>query len=227
MSVASGKEIILYRGNTTWPFSDEDTQTTDHQYDIKKLILNIFYIHDTVIEIFQSEIAFASPSSPKPVLASYGAGPCVIIGGYDKVHKIGFIAHFSHEGEVFIGALAIREKLQKMLAGRKGDFEVVLKGGITSDSLSQRTIVQVTSFLERFRETKLGFSLNLVSTDFLESHDDASKSLCIDTRNGTIREYDPLVHNPFHYRKLSPRDIEWARDSFEHSPRLKDLTEEI
>jgi len=47
-----------------------------------------------VMEVMQREYGITHASDSKTVLASYGAGPCVMLVGHEPNKKIGFIAHY-------------------------------------------------------------------------------------------------------------------------------------
>jgi len=48
-----------------------------------------------VVEVFQREFGVTRGDDPKPVLATYGLGPCVAMVGWSPEHKVGFL--ISHQ----------------------------------------------------------------------------------------------------------------------------------
>ncbi len=177
---------------------------------------------DVIAEAFQAEVVFSSSVDPKPIIASYGAGPCVIVGGYDKVHQVGFVAHFSCSGEVLAGGIKIIKKLKALIPeDRTGQFDLVLKGGIKTEEVSEKTLATISHWVGMTNELSRKCSFQVRSVESLASPREDSKSLAIDTRTGAMRDYDPLRDNPIHYRRLNQEDIKWAQRSFEVEPKLK------
>lgn len=173
---------------------------------------------DSIVEAFQAEVVFSHAKDPKPVIASYGAGPCIIVAGYELEARIGFVAHFSHAGEVEVGKDRIVSKLSNMLGGRAGKFDLSLKGGIIGDETSAATSKSIMKWVS---SCVMGIVLTVASSDPLINSAAESKSVLLDTRNGSMRTYSPLEDNPNHYRRLQESDFIWARDSFEKEAKLK------
>ncbi len=215
--------LSIYSGRTSpeinYLFITENEEVTEREESCALSPRLAIKIQDTVMEVFQSEIVFGSAYSAKPILASYGAGPCVILSGYDPVHKVGFLAHFSHADEVIIGAKAIYLMVQKYLKHLKTNFHITLKGGIISDPISQKTLIAIHQTITSFSHPSIAFKI--LSAEHLLSEESPSQSLSLDLRSGSFQAYDPLVNNPLHYRKLTVEDIFWAQHSFERSAQLK------
>lgn len=53
-----------------------------------------------IAEALQSEAAFTTAKQKKHIVATYGCGPCVAVGGYDRINKIAFVVHFATAKEV-------------------------------------------------------------------------------------------------------------------------------
>ncbi|MBS3905295.1 MAG: hypothetical protein KGZ39_08225 [Simkania sp.] len=182
-----------------------------------QLFRSLIIIDNPIAEAFQAEAIVSHALDDKPIIASYGAGPCVIICGYEPDQKVGFIAHFSHFGEVSPGTQVITTVVKRFLKHSLGNFIVDLKGGITSHPISAK----IFDAIKIWTKTSKDISLQIRSSDPLESANDASRSIALDTRNGMIKDYDPLRDNPKNYRRLTTEDIHWARRSFDVLPQIK------
>lgn len=198
--------------------SDSDTEPLEAPQNT--LVIYSLAPKNLIAEAFQSEVVLSSCSDPKPVIATYGAGPCVIIGGYEPRQKIGFIAHISHGGEVAEYGHKMIHTLSRYV-DQKSKFKIVLKGGIESNPDSWKTFAEIAHWIRTTNETQKKIELEVVQIDPLKSENDPSKSLLIDTRDGLHREYDPLRDNPVHYRRLTMKDILHAQQSYEVRPRLR------
>jgi len=195
-------------------FKEDPAQT-----DRVAFVTQLFFRSNPFAEVFQSEVGFTTASDAKPIISSYGAGPCVIVGGYNLHTKTAFLAYFSHAGEVDVGATMIMERLKALVENKEEEFLLTLKGGIVGDPISRKTMNSIANWVSSYSQGKR-ISLKIVSIDPLKSSRGASKSLSIDTRTGAINEYDPLKHNPVFYRHLTVEDINRARISFELMPCL-------
>lgn len=152
--------------------------------------------NEDIVIARQREIVFTHANSSKPVMATYGAGPCVIFAGYDSKLKIGFLAHldtdFSNNDFDLISS-----SLQKLLGNQQGDFKIYLTGGVIS--LSEPTIKKVHIWLDAFSIGSMSIIFEEYKTheEYLESwgekkSDDKNTSFLLDTRNGLVnRYYDP------------------------------------
>ena len=174
-----------------------------------------------IAEAFQAEVVFSHANDDKPILASYGAGPCVIACGYEPNHRVGFMAHFSHNGEVSNGTLIIVSHLHKILRGKSGKFHLNLRGGIPTNPNSKKILSAIEKLVQWAKSSPFKISFEVHSIKTLGGETDNSESLALDTRNGMMAEYDPLKNNPHNYRKLTREDMIWAQKSYEEAPRLK------
>ncbi len=205
--------ILNKKNHAEWAHTYQETETK-----LSRLIsayLNLF------AEAFQSELVFTSAESCKPIVASYGAGPCVIMGA--AIQKVGFTAHFSHEGEVSVAWPILMDFLQRTLSKekKKNTIDLHLRGGIKNNPTSQKIIQNIEQYAAITNSLLKLFYFKICSLKLLNTEDAPSESLSIDTRNGSLSTYDPLVDNPSHYRKLTPEDIELARKSFEENQSIK------
>lgn len=155
---------------------------------------------DEIAEALQSEVAFTTALDKKPVVATYGCGPCVAVGGYDPTNKIAFIVHFATPGEVKHCGGLIFYNLSK-LAKRKieAPIQLHLRGGEVSQS--EDTIEAIKMWMRQRDD----LPMEIASEDILDSGIGFGKSLLIDSRNGAVSEYDPMT-NP-HPRHMNDLDI--------------------
>lgn len=156
---------------------------------------------DEIAEALQAEAAFTTATDKKPIVATYGAGPCVALGGYDATNKIAFMVHFSNAGEVRksgglifynIGELA-KEKIEKPI-------QLHLRGGMKGQS--EATIEAIKLWMEQRDDLPMEISTQDILASGMVW---GGKSLLIDSRTGEVSEYDPLA-NPKH-RVMSQSDV--------------------
>ena len=160
---------------------------------------------DEIAEALQAEAAFTIATDKKPIVASYGAGPCVIAGGYDATNKTAFIVHFSNAEEVKkFGCGLISYNISK-LANKKIEkpIQLHLRGGIEGES--EATVKAIKFWMKQ----RSDLPMEIASEDILaKGMSFEAKSLSIDSRNGEVAEYDPMA-NPRH-RDMTPSDILFA-----------------
>lgn len=198
------------------PYFNRDNYLIWHDAYKRMSALNIPHLlreMNSILEAFQSEVAFVKSDSTKPIVASYGAGPCIIVGASQC--NTGFIAHFSHAEEVTVGLPAVEKFLQENLPKKKASHPIRLhlRGGVKRNPISEGIYKKIVQYVKQYCGSNLFFQID--SCDFLKSDADGSKSLYIDSRNGAMGPYDPLRDNPKYYRKLTVQDIQFAQESFE------------
>ncbi len=154
---------------------------------------------DKIAEALQSEAAFTVASDNKPIVATYGCGQCVAIGGYDPTNKIAFVVHFANPGEVRESGSLIFYNISKLVKEPiTAPIQLHLRGGIEGES--EATIEAIKIWMKQ----RSDLPMEIVSEDISESYLE-SKSLSIDSRTGKVSEYHPLA-NPKH-REMSEMDI--------------------
>ena len=169
---------------------------------------------DEIAETLQSEASFTIATDKKPVVATYGCGPCVALGGYDATNKIAFIVHFSNAGEVRKSGGLIFYNISKLAKIKiESPIQLHLRGGI--EGQSEATIEAIKMWMKQRED----LPMEIASEDILDSGMCfGGKSLSVDSRNGEVTEYDPLA-NP-RSRGMSELDAMSAMMSaFE--PRIK------
>jgi hypothetical protein len=152
---------------------------------------------EEIAEALQSELAVTIATDKKPIVASYGAGPCVIVGGYESINKIAFVVHFSNAREIRKDGGEIFYSISKWAkASITTPIQIHLRGGKKGSETSEATIKAIRVWMTQRKD----LPMEIASEDILDNGCRGSKSLSIDSRNGTVSKYDPLT-NPQH-RKL-------------------------
>jgi hypothetical protein len=153
---------------------------------------------DEIAEILQSEAGFTISTDRKPIVATYGCGPCVALGGYDATNGIAFVVHFSNMEEVIKCGGDIFYNLSKLFKKKiESPIQLHLRGGI--EGQSEGTISAIKVWMRRE-----DLPMEIASEDILGDGMSYAKSLFIDSRNGAVSNYDPLL-NP-KSRKMSDFD---------------------
>jgi hypothetical protein len=159
-----------------------------------------------VAEIFPGEFATTISTDKKPVLASYGRGESVILGGYDPTNKMAFMIQFSDmsqvqsanaNGIIFyeISKLAKKELTKPI--------ELHLRSGCSeqSDSMIQ--------LIKQWTKCRKDLPMEVVSEKGPTCDDSDSEDpvvgLCIDSRTGIVSEYRPGMN--LEPRKLTDIDV--------------------
>jgi hypothetical protein len=167
-----------------------------------------------IAEILQSQAGFTIATDKKPIVATFGCGPCVALGGYDSINKIAFVVHFATVEEVRISADLIFCNINRLAMKKiNKPVQLHLRGGFKHVS---EDIIEAIEILIKTNEN---LSMEFVSKDILDSRGMTGKSLSIDSRTGTISNYSPKT-NP-HSRGMSDLDGMFAMMSaFEPNIRL-------
>lgn len=122
--------------------------------------------------VLQGEYAITLSSSNKPILGTYGAGPCLIVAIYDVESKISFLAHI--DGVTDLDSL-------KTIINRFNPetSQVHLYGG---DISSEEMCIEVVEIFK-------SLNFEIYNSDIVRQSLDRA-SLAIDSRNGKI--YSPV-----------------------------------
>lgn len=157
-----------------------------------------------IAEALQAEAAFTTSTDKKPIVATYGAGPCVALGGYDATNKIAFVVHFSNAGEVRKSGGVIFYNIARLVKTKiEAPIQLHLRGGIKGQS---EAIIKAIKIWMRQRDD---LPMKIASQDILDSWMSfGGKSLSIDSRNGKVSDYDPMA-NPTH-RELDDMTVMMA-----------------
>lgn len=142
---------------------------------------------EEIAETLQAEASFTIATDKKPILATYGCGPCVALGGYDATNKIAFIVHFSNAREVRESGSLIFYNITKLVKKEIATpIQLHLRGGIEGRS---EPIVEA---IKNWMKQKKDLPMEIASEEILLRDMGNSKSLSIDSRTGEVSEYNPL-----------------------------------
>lgn len=146
------------------------------QRKLKELKTPDFKVWET-IPIIQHEYAITTSESRRPVLGTFGAGPCLIIALYDTQNKIAVLAH--------VDALTDLNSLSRLFYSVSKEHTVAhLYGG---DHQSKDMCLEIVDILEKEH-------IQIVTSDIIrDSYIPAS--LAIDARTGAIyTSIEPTEH---------------------------------
>jgi len=165
-----------------------------------------------IATVLQSEAAFTVATAAKPILATYGCGPCVAVAGYDPTNKMAFLVHVASPNEVAVCGNHIWSNISQFMRKQiEKPIQIHLVGGHTcAPNLSKITVQYIKSWMR----AKKDLPMTLVSQDILSSDRESSKSLWIDSRDGTTGQYCPR-QDP-HPRKITKADYAAASASVFH-----------
>lgn len=160
-----------------------------------------------VQEVFQREGVFSTSESEKPILATYGIGPCVSVMGYCKDLKRGFLVHYDDLTDRSFGSLDNSYSPPKSLMkicywGSLGAKDTptynirIIQGNENTGLLNN-----IESYLSSLNGWRGGgrIRLNVEDRD-VEEELAGEKSIAVDLRDGRVFRYSPSK-NP--YRKVS------------------------
>lgn len=144
---------------------------------------------DKIAEALQSELAITTADDARPIVATYGCGPCVAVGGYDPTNKIAFGVHFSDAGEVRNSGGLIFYNISKLVKTPiSSPIQLHLRGG--HEGQSEATVEAIKLWMRQRRED---LPMEIASEDILTSGMEmGGKSLSIDSRSGEVSEYSPM-----------------------------------
>lgn len=156
---------------------------------------------DELSEVLQAQAGFTIATDKKPIVATYGCGPCVALGGYDPTNKIAFVVHFSNAKEIRESGGLIFYNISKLAKQKiETPIQLHLRGGIEGQS---EAIIEAIKLWMKQRDD---LPMEIASEDILDSGMNfRGKSLSIDSRTGTVSEYDPKT-NP-KSRGMSELDV--------------------
>jgi hypothetical protein len=148
---------------------------------------------DEIAEALQSEVSFTTACDKKPIVATYGCGPCIAVGGYEPTNKIAFVAHFSHAREVIECGGTIFYTISKLAKQKiEKPIQIHLRGGWKGEETSEKTV----NIIKKWMACRKDIPMELASEDlFDETSLCPRKSLSIDSRTGIASTYNP-TSNP-------------------------------
>ncbi|MBU6384059.1 MAG: hypothetical protein KGQ49_00185 [Verrucomicrobia bacterium] len=143
---------------------------------------------DKIAEALQSELVITTANNAKPIVATYGCGSCVAVGGWDPTNKIAFVVQFANTSEVIeSGGLIFAGILELAKKPIRSPIQLHLRGGLKGQS---EDIVAAITLWMRMRED---LPMKIVSDNILTSSmDKCGQSLLIDSRSGQVSKYSPM-----------------------------------
>ncbi len=156
-----------------------------------------------IAESLQSEAAFTISTNKKPIVATYGAGDCVALGGYDATNGIAFVVHFSGAREVRKSGGIIFYNIARLVKKKiETPIQLHLRGG------SEATADAIKIWMRQ----RSDLPMEIASEDILDSEISfGAKSLSIDSRNGEVSDYNPMSN--LNHRDISEGDITFVLTS--------------
>lgn len=167
-----------------------------------------------IAECGVSEASFSNALDRKPIVATDSLATCVGVAGYDKDNKYGFVIHFAHPGEIDESGRMLCDKIRAL--NPKEPIQIHLRGGIKGQSES--LVLKIEQWIELCNKSSCPMEIvskEVCTKDLLNEQGFANgMSLSLDTRDGTISEYDADA-NPFSKsqdrraanRKRNPDDL--------------------
>jgi len=142
---------------------------------------------EPVLEVLMGEIAITSNNEDKNVLATYGAGPCVIFAGRQKgncENKLAWMAHIDPLTVVNLSFALLLNKLDSLSENKPAEFDVWLYGGDCDVG------EEMISFLKSNLNNNDNLKMEISHEEFIKGH---TYSLAIDAGNGVFT-YDPMIN---------------------------------
>ena len=160
--------------------------------DFRKSIKRIEYNKEmeVVAEVFQKQQAVTRANCNKPVLATFGIGPCISIVGYEPISMIGFLTHYDSLTEIKESFTNLLIALYKAGAKEENEFQVRLVSNFNSINKADLELIKI------LLKHGTAFKMKLIEEDTRPSETDLCKSIALDTRSGEVYSYDPSK-NPF------------------------------
>ena len=141
--------------------------------------------YQDIAEIFQGELGITNSDDPKPVLATYGVGPCVAFTGWAPKQKAGFLAHYDGLTDLSESFEVLLYWTSKSVRDLPIEFDVRLIQGDWPDK-------KIIDFIKARLNMRSDIPMKLVEEDVGVA---MCKSIALDTRTGQTYSYDPM-QNP-------------------------------
>jgi len=129
---------------------------------------------DEVIAVNQHDVAYTNSDSVRPILASSGAGPCVIMAVYNPKTKTAALTHI----DIGTKMSSVREIFDELRSDGNDPLEIHLGGGNRSKA-SKRMLTRL------IKEVDKQANVEIKSANLLDENIEAN-DLAIDTRTGEI-----------------------------------------
>lgn len=194
--------------NTPAPSSNSARSTAPSVTAHTSAASNLYREGSRIVDVFQSEAAFTHADDEKPIVATYGCGPCVAVGGYHAANKMAFMIHFATANEVLMCgdtiAGAMRPLIQHTLTPQ-APILLHLRGG--EKGRSESTIAAIQWWMNRYNDLPM-----TISSKEILRYTDEGRSLYLDARSGNYGDYNPEL-NP-QRRIITQADWQRAMYSF-------------
>ena len=152
--------------------------------------------YEEMAEVFQREFGVTRGDDSKPVLATYGLGPCVAMVGWSPKYKVGFLTHYDGLTELPGSFGSLLYRISQQLEGEASEFDVRIVGGQTGQS------EQIIDFLKSRSNIREDIRMKLTEEE--TGGYTSNRSIALDTRTGEVFSYDPKL-NP-HRREITELD---------------------
>ena len=130
------------------------------------------------ITVLQGELVVTSAERKRRYLASYGAGPCVLVAGYCPSTKKGFLGHL----DAACDTKELNEAIYQLGSGES--IEIHLAGG---DMMTKDQVERIQKFLKDKK------NLVIKSSNVITGN---TGQLALDTATGEVTDYfDPVALN--------------------------------
>jgi hypothetical protein len=139
------------------------------------------------IEVSQKIYAITSAAAAKPILQTWGSGPCVVVIIYDPSSKIGMLAHIDALTEVEDSFETIIQTFRELTEQENIVLEAIIVQGMHHEDM--KTYSEIIDALERLNVT-------IVYEHLLNLPLGLSASAQFDTRTGIVQPYDETTRFP-------------------------------
>jgi hypothetical protein len=141
------------------------------------------------VGIGQRQVGFTCANSDHPVLASYGAGPCIIVAAYNRETRQASLAHV----DVWTQKESIAYMFRKLRGETNATLEVHLSGAMEDlEAIGKDVERNVQNVLDILNDTPYAS----LRSSHLFKRGTASEKLAIDARTGNIFTAFSLLNVP-------------------------------
>ncbi|MBR9681725.1 MAG: hypothetical protein GOV00_02915 [Candidatus Altiarchaeota archaeon] len=146
---------------------------------------------DKLVDVFMGKWAITNAEDEKPILATFGAGPCLAVAGYLPEKKAGFVAHYSLPNTVLESNL-----LFELSKYQQGDETLYVEIHMTGEDCNKETVDAFKKYMTWRKD---------IVMEIVEEHTSGGdSSIALDTRTGETFSYSSL-DNP-HYQEHTKLD---------------------
>lgn len=166
--------------------------------------------------VLQHEVGITNGTSAKPIIGSYGAGPCIIMAIWNSNTKEAALAHI----DALTSLSSVRSLFARIANDDNDSLEVHLHGG---DSSSKKQAMEIVELVKSQNNAEI-ISANLCSLF------GGSKSLALDSRTGktfTIFSAKRLEHSSDFMIKLQMIELQFEQSPLKLSFDGRNLTPKV